>query len=101
MEGERVIDKDALEEGPLGDVIRDLANDLALRGIRQSTDLQQIADEADRREREWRRLYASMKKQRDALERRLTGKQLVHFDPPRRESPVEFMRRMGERAWRA
>lgn len=113
-----MIDKEALEEEPIGALIRDVANERAFRGIRHSSDLQLIADEADRREREWRKLYASMKQQNDALARvvqrglrsindklgvlegQMTkGRVEVHLDPPKNPSAVERMRELGERAW--
>jgi hypothetical protein len=64
---EGLMDKDALEEEPIDALIREIANDPAPAGTVHGAKLLQIADAADRREREWRRLYASMKKQRDAV----------------------------------
>jgi hypothetical protein len=65
--GDDMIDKDALEEEPIGALLRERANAPAQAGTVHGAELLQIADAADRREREWRRLYASMKKQRDAV----------------------------------
>ncbi len=57
-----MIDQDALEEEPIGALIREVCCEHRDRWAPQ---LRQIADEADRREREWRNLYGSMKQQRD------------------------------------
>lgn len=119
-----MIDKDALEEEPIGALIRsDVEDDKPW--LDHSEDLLKIADEADRREREWRRLYASMKQQNDALARViqeglqdinrklgiLEGKMTkgrvgvhidspkVHIEPPKESSPLERMRQFGERSW--
>lgn len=113
-----MIDQEALEEEPLGALIRDVANDPAQEGTVHGAELRQIADEADRREREWRRLYASIKEQNDALAREvhrglrsindkldvleesaLKRQIKVHIDPPKKPSALERVRELGERAW--
>lgn len=115
-----MIDQEALEEEPIGALIREAADNYAHTWQRDqwALHLRQIADEADRREREWRRLYASIKEQNDALAREvhrglrsindkldileesaLKRQIKVHIDPPKKPSALERVRELGERAW--
>lgn len=56
-----MIEKDALEEGHLGDLIREMNRN----GQVGTVDWMKLEDAADRREREWRKLYDSMRQQRN------------------------------------
>lgn len=56
-----MIDQEALKEGHLGDLIREMERN----GQTGTVDWMKLEDAADRRESEWRNLYASMKQQRN------------------------------------